>query len=95
MPLNIEFETNLWKLSGSITYDEIPNLIKKTKNFNWSDSVQIDFSQVKHVDTSALSLIFELKRDAKRHNRNVTINTPPKNLLKLAKLYGVEDLILA
>ena len=93
MPLNIEFEPNLWKLSGSITYDEIPSLIEKTKNFNWSDSVQIDFSQVKHVDTSALSLIFELKRDAKRHNRNVTINTPPKNLLKLAKLYGVEDLI--
>tara|TARA_B110000037_G_scaffold170951_1_gene193979 strand:- start:1618 stop:1899 length:282 start_codon:yes stop_codon:yes gene_type:complete len=93
MPLNIEFEPNLWKLSGSITYDEIPSFIEKTKNFNWSDSVQIDFSQVKHVDTSALSLIFELKRNAKRYNHNVTINTPPKNLLKLAKLYGVEDLI--
>lgn len=93
MPLNIEFETNLWKLSGSITYDEIPSLIEKTKNFNWSDSIQVDFSQVKHVDTSALSLIFELKRNAKKHNHSVMINTPPKNLLKLAKLYGVEDLI--
>jgi ABC-type transporter Mla MlaB component len=93
MPLNIEFEHNLWKLSGSITYDEIPSLIEKTKNFNWSDSIQVDFSQVKHVDTSALSLIFELKRNAKKHNHSVMINTPPKNLLKLAKLYGVEDLI--
>ena len=93
MPLNIEFESNLWKLSGSITYDEIPRVIEKTKNFNWSDSVQIDLSQVKHVDTSALSLIFEFKRNAKRNNQIVTINTPPKNLLKLAKLYGVEDLI--
>ncbi|MDA9299915.1 STAS domain-containing protein [Methylophilaceae bacterium] len=93
MPLNIEFESNLWKLSGSITYDEIPSLIEKTKNFNWSDSIQVDFSQVKHVDTSALSLIFELKRNAKKHNHSVMINTPPKNLLKLAKLYGVEDLI--
>ena len=93
MPLNIEFESNLWKLSGSITYDEIPSLIEKTKKFNWSDSVQIDFFQVKHVDTSALSLIFEFKRNAKRNNQIVTINTPPKNLLKLAKLYGVEDLI--
>ena len=83
----------LWKLSGSITYDEIPSVIEKTKNFNWSDSVQIDLSQVKHVDTSALSLIFEFKRNAKRNNQIVTINTPPKNLLKLAKLYGVEDLI--
>ena len=53
MPLNIEFESNLWKLSGSITYDEIPSVIEKTKNFNWFDSVQIDLSQVKHVDTSA------------------------------------------
>ena len=93
MPLNIEFEPNLWKLSGSITYDEIPSLIEKIKNFNWSDSIQVDFSQVKHVDTSALSLIFELKRNAKKHNHSVMINTPPKNLLKLAKLYGVEDLI--
>jgi len=93
MPLNIEFEPNLWKLSGSITYDEIPSLIEKTKNFNWSDSIQIDLSQVKQVDTSALSLIFELKRNAKKHNHSVMINTPPKNLLKLAKLYGVEDLI--
>lgn len=93
MPLNIEFEPNLWKLSGSITYDEIPSLIEKTKNFNWSDSIQVDFSQVKYVDTSALSLIFELKRNAKKYNHSVMINTPPKNLLKLAKLYGVEDLI--
>ena len=93
MPLNIEFEPNLWKLSGSITYDEIPSLIEKTKNFIWYDSIQVDFSQVKHVDTSALSLIFELKRNAKKHNHSVMINTPPKNLLKLAKLYGVEDLI--
>ena len=93
MPLNIEFEPKLWKLSGSITYDEIPSLIEKTKNFNWSDSIQVDFSQVKHVDTSALSLIFELKRNAKKNNHSVMINTPPKNLLKLAKLYGVEDLI--
>jgi ABC-type transporter Mla MlaB component len=93
MPLNIEFEPNLWRLSGSITYDEIPSFIEKAKNFNWSDSVQVDFSQVKHVDTSALSLIFELKRNAKKHNHSVIINTPPKNLLKLAKLYGVEYLI--
>ena len=93
MPLNIEFEPKLWKLSGSITYDEIPSLIEKTKNFNWSDSIQVDFSQVKYVDTSVLSLIFELKRNAKKHNHSVMINTPPKNLLKLAKLYGVEDLI--
>ena len=93
MPLNIEFEPNLWKLSGSITYDEIPSLIEKTKNFNWSDSIEVDFSQVKHVDTSVLSMIFELKRNAKKHNHSVMINTPPKNLLKLAKLYGVEDLI--
>ena len=93
MPLNIEFEPKLWKLSGSITYDEIPSLIEKTKNFNWSDSIQVDFSQVKYVDTSALSLIFELKRNAKKHNHSVMIITPPKNLLKLAKLYGVEDLI--
>ena len=53
MALNIEFEPKLWKLSGSITYDEIPSLIEKTKNYDWYDSVKIDFSKVNHLDTSA------------------------------------------
>ena len=35
----------------------------------------------------------KIQQYAKKHNYSVTINTPPKNLLKLAKLYGVEDLI--
>lgn len=93
MQHNIELDSKKWVLSGSITYKEIPSLIESTKNFNWSDSVQVDLSQVKHLDTSALSLIFEWKRKAKGHKYDVELINPPKNLLKLAKLYGVEDLI--
>jgi len=93
MQHNIELNSKKWILSGSITYKEIPSLIESTKNFNWSDSVQVDLSQVNHLDTSALSLIFEWKRKAKNHKYDVALINPPKNLLKLAKLYGVEDLI--
>lgn len=93
MQHNIELDSKKWILSGSITYKEIPSLIESTKNFNWSDSIKVDLSQVKHLDTSALSLIFEWKRKAKSHKYDVALINPPKNLLKLAKLYGVEDLI--
>ena len=45
------------------------------------------------IDTSTLSLIFELQRQAKKTQSHFTFKNLPKNLNSLAKLYGVEDLV--
>ena len=45
------------------------------------------------IDTSTLSLIFELQREAKKNQSHFTFKNLPKNLNSLAKLYGVEDLV--
>ncbi|MEY2929055.1 MAG: hypothetical protein RLZZ583_620, partial [Pseudomonadota bacterium] len=45
------------------------------------------------IDTSTLSLIFELQRQAKKTKSHFVFKNLPKNLNSLAKLYGVEDLV--
>ena len=89
----IEFQNSNWVMKGDITLSLVPSIIKLTIGYEWKNSVLIDLIQVKEVDTSLLGLIFELKRQAKKYNKTVSIKNTPANLESLAKLYGVEEFI--
>ena len=89
----IVFEKNQWKLSGDITIEKIPSLIDLIKNQKIDKKTTIDLSKVTSIDTSTLSLIFELQRQAKKTQSQFIFKNLPKNLNSLAKLYGVEDLV--
>jgi ABC-type transporter Mla MlaB component len=89
----IEFNDDVWFLKGHMTFEQIPILIRQTSNYVWNYSITIDLSQVQDVDTSLLGILFEWKRNAKIKEHIVSVRTPPENLIKLAKLYGVEDFI--
>lgn len=52
-----------------------------------------DLSAVQEVDSSGLTVLFGWVRAATRQGRKVKIVNPPQNLLSLAELYGVSDLI--
>ncbi len=89
----IVFEKNQWKLSGDITIEKIPSLIDSIKKQKIDKKTTIDLSKVTSIDTSTLSLIFELQRQAKKTQSQFIFKNLPKNLNSLAKLYGVEDLV--
>ncbi|HAP04855.1 MAG TPA: hypothetical protein DCQ72_03760 [Methylophilaceae bacterium] len=89
----IVFEKNQWKLSGDITIEKIPSLIDLIKKQKIDKKTTIDLSKVTSIDTSTLSLIFELQRQAKKTQSQFIFKNLPKNLNSLAKLYGVEDLV--
>ena len=86
-------ENNTWVLSGSLTFENISKVIDKAKDFSWQHSVNLDLSGVGDVDTSLLALIFHWKRLAKVNKKNDFISAAPENLIKLARLYGAEELI--
>mgnify|MGYP003351889528 FL=1 len=89
----IVFEKNQWRLSGDITIEKIPSLIDLIKKQKIDKKTTIDLSKVTSIDTSTLSLIFELQRQAKKTQSQFIFKNLPKNLNSLAKLYGVEDLV--
>lgn len=89
----IVFEKNQWQLSGDLTIEKIPAIIDLISKQKLDKKTTIDFSKVTSVDTSTLSLIFELQRQAKKTQSQFVFKNLPKNLNSLAKLYGVEDLV--
>jgi len=89
----IDFDKNQWNLSGDLTIENIPSIIDLINKQKADKKTTIDFSKVTSIDTSTLSLIFELQREAKKNQSHFTFKNLPKNLNSLAKLYGVEDLV--
>ena len=89
----IDFDKNQWNLSGDLTIENIPSIIDLINKQKADKKMTIDFSKVTSIDTSTLSLIFELQRQAKSNQSHFIFKNLPKNLNSLAKLYGVEDLV--
>ena len=53
----------------------------------------IDLAQVTDVDTATISLLFEWLRTAHAHKSKLTFSNFPENLVSLATLYGVLELL--
>ncbi len=81
-------------VTGDITFvtvmdflaESLP-LLKQCKELNF------DFSNVKEVDSSALSLLIEWRKYAKRHNKPITFQELPQKLESIAAVSGVEKII--
>ena len=89
----IDFDKSQWNLSGDLTIEKIPTIIDLINKKKADKKTTIDFSKVTSIDTSTLSLIFELQRQAKKNQSHFIFKNLPKNLNSLAKLYGVEDFV--
>ena len=55
--------------------------------------IEIDLSAVSEVDTATISLLFEWLRQTHSRKCKVTYVNLPKNLISLATLYGVLELL--
>ncbi|HPT49790.1 MAG TPA: STAS domain-containing protein [Accumulibacter sp.] len=57
------------------------------------DTTILDLSAVGEVDSSALGVVFAWLRTAGERNLRLHIVNPPANMLSLAMLYGVSELL--
>jgi len=53
----------------------------------------VDAAALADFDTSAIALLLEAQRDARRRGLRFTVQNPPAKLRQLAALYGVEELL--
>jgi len=53
----------------------------------------VDFSEVESVDSAAISMLLGWSRAAQRAQRDLRVRNLPEDLLSLARLYGVADLL--
>ncbi|HKA39315.1 MAG TPA: STAS domain-containing protein [Burkholderiales bacterium] len=80
-------------VQGPVTVDNVVSLLEQGREQLASASTTIDLSGVTEVDSSALSLLLEWRRDAARNGRALRFARLPANLQSLAQLYGVTELL--
>ncbi len=57
-------------------------------------AVVVDASALAEFDSSALAVLLECQRAARAAGRDFGVRRPPPKLASLARLYGVEELLL-
>jgi phospholipid transport system transporter-binding protein len=86
------------KLDGALTFESLPAVLAESAAYaerpDLPDKLTIDFSGISHVDSSAVALLLEWRRQALKRGKNLQFVNLPDNLMELAELYGVADLIL-
>lgn len=80
-------------VEGSIIIDNVVTVAARgIALFNSGDLV-IDLARVAEVDSTAVSMLLEWKREANRRNCQLSFINIPQKLQSLVQLYGVAELI--
>ncbi len=80
-------------VDGNLTLEVIPKLFEEGLAHLGVGALRVDFSQVEAVDSSAISMLLGWQRAAQQGRNELSVTGLPDDLLSLARLYGVEELL--
>jgi phospholipid transport system transporter-binding protein len=95
--VNAEARAEVLALEGALSFESLPRVLAQSQAFSeradLPDSLTIDFAAITLVDSSAVALLLEWRREAARVGKELRFVNLPASLLALAELYGVSGLI--
>jgi phospholipid transport system transporter-binding protein len=80
-------------VQGPLTMANVTGVLAEGAGLFQGSDVLVDLSGVTEVDSSAVSLLLEWRRQAFAAKRRIVYVNLPSNLKSLADLYGVSDLL--
>jgi len=85
------------RLEGPLSFESLPGVLEESAKYearsDLPERLTIDFAAVTGVDSSAVALLLEWRRRAAALGKTLVFVNLPANLLALAELYGVTELI--
>lgn len=81
------------QLSGPLTLKTVKVAFDHGLQANGKSRLVVDLAQVEAVDSSAVSLMLAWLREAQRSKVSLCFSHIPDNLMSLARMYGVADLL--
>lgn len=84
---------NRVEVSGAMTLPEAPGLLAEGNAALANAETLFDLAAVTDVDSSCIAVIFGWLRNAQQNGKSLSIAHPPKDLISLADLYGVTELL--
>ena len=95
--MSAEVRAEVLALEGALSFESLPAVLEKSRQYtdreDLPDRLTIDFSAITEVDSSAVALLLEWRREAARRGKTLQFVNLPANLLSLADLYGVTGLL--
>ena len=98
MSVQVSFDSDKQyiRVKGELTTDTVMDALKQfTRECKALSRWVIDFTQVSKVDSSAIALLIELKRNALKNKKEISFIYLPSALLQIARLSQVEDMLTA
>ncbi len=91
--------TASFKFPGKIDHANVEgvlaNGLEMMKTMAQGSLIVIDCQDLQSFDSSALSMILSIKRQAQMQSVNVQLDAVPEKLASLATVYGLSDVVLA
>lgn len=84
---------NHMQVPSSLTIETVTPLFKNGLQSDIKTPLVVDLAQVETVDSAAVSLLLAWLREAQRSSVKLCFAHVPENLLSLARLYGVVDML--
>lgn len=81
------------EVSGPMTMSGAAVLLAEGEAAIASNAASFDLSAVTEMDSSCLAVVFGWMRAAQATGKSLRLLNPPQNLLSLAAVYGVADLL--
>jgi len=80
-------------VSGPATLATATRLLDETRAALAGGVAEVDLGDVTELDSSLLAVIFAWMREARSHGRVLALRRVPAELARLARLYGVAELL--
>ena len=80
-------------VEGPVTLDTVPELAAGLEAQLRPGDAVVDFGGVTEVDSSAVALVLEWRRQAEARSVSLRVANVPEALQNLARLYGVLELL--
>jgi phospholipid transport system transporter-binding protein len=90
----ITVDGNRWVLSGELDFETVPSLLAhQGVHMSRGSSIQVDFAKVTRVDSAGLALMIEWLRESERKKIAIRFDNVPEQLLSIARICGLEDIL--
>jgi len=82
------------KVSGVLNFDKVVSLLNKSKRyFDDNSSLNFNFNDVEKTDSAGLALLVEWAIMAKKAGVVISFSRVPKQMLDIARVSGLDDLL--
>ncbi len=93
MTVAVEAREGCLRVSGDMTLETAATLYARGLEISADQPPVFDLAGVGEVDSSGLAVLFGWMRATETRGKTMRIDNPPANLVSLAQVYDVSDLL--